>query len=65
MPIRAITMQGSYVGSLKELHELVTLAQKGKVPPIPISTARLDEADAVLNRLKDGKITGRTILTAG
>lgn len=65
MPIRAITLRGSYVGSLKELRELVVMAQKGKVPPIPISTARLHEADAVLNRLREGKITGRTILTAG
>ncbi|MBB3898970.1 alcohol dehydrogenase [Roseococcus suduntuyensis] len=64
MPIRAITMRGSYVGSLTELRELVGMAQKGKIPPIPVSTARLDEADAVLNRLREGKITGRTILTA-
>ncbi len=64
MPIRAITMRGSYVGSIKELRELVVMAQKGKVPPIPISTAPLHEADAVLNRLREGKITGRTILTA-
>ena len=64
MPIKAITIQGSYVGSLKELHALVELAQGGHVPPIPIEHERFEYADAALNRLKDGKVTGRIILTA-
>lgn len=64
MPIKAITIQGSYVGSLKELHALVDLAQQGKVPGIPIEHERFENADAALNRLKDGKVTGRIILTA-
>ncbi|WP_424814394.1 alcohol dehydrogenase [Roseococcus sp. YIM B11640] len=65
MPIRAITIQGSYVGSLPELHEVVKLAQDGKVPAIPITLEKMANADAALHRLKDGKVTGRTILVAG
>ncbi|MCU0944345.1 MAG: alcohol dehydrogenase [Rubritepida sp.] len=64
VPIKAVTIRGSYVGSLKELRELVALAQKGKVPPIPVSTEPLRNADAALNRLREGKVTGRTILVA-
>jgi alcohol dehydrogenase/propanol-preferring alcohol dehydrogenase len=64
MPIKAITIQGSYVGSLKELHALVDLAKGGHVPAIPIEHERFQNADAALNRLKDGKVTGRIILTA-
>ncbi|WP_207540150.1 alcohol dehydrogenase [Sabulicella rubraurantiaca] len=65
MPIRAITIQGSYVGSLKELRELVSMAQKGQVPPIPITKEPFSAANSALNRLKDGKVTGRIILSAG
>ncbi len=65
MAIRALTIQGSYVGNLKELRALVEIAKKGGIPPIPITLERRENADAALNRLKDGKVTGRTILVAG
>ncbi|MFL1462041.1 alcohol dehydrogenase [Roseococcus sp. DSY-14] len=65
MPIKALTIQGSYVGSLPELRELVGLAQQGQVPPIPVSQEPFEKADWALNRLREGKVTGRIILTAG
>lgn len=65
MPIKSLTLRGSYVGSLKELRELVAIAQKKGIAPIPIGTMPLDQADVALNRLREGKVTGRTILTAG
>jgi alcohol dehydrogenase/propanol-preferring alcohol dehydrogenase len=64
MPIKALTIQGSYVGSLKELKALVALAQKGKVPGIPITLEKQENANAALMRLRDGQVTGRTILVA-
>ncbi|MCS6891076.1 MAG: alcohol dehydrogenase [Rhodovarius sp.] len=64
MPIRALTLQGSYVGSVKELRELVALAQQKGLPPIPITRQPLPTADAALNRLRLGKVTGRIVLTA-
>jgi alcohol dehydrogenase/propanol-preferring alcohol dehydrogenase len=64
MPIRALTVQGSYVGNVKELRELVAIAQSGRLPAIPITNMPLHEADAALNRLKDGKVVGRIVLTA-
>jgi alcohol dehydrogenase/propanol-preferring alcohol dehydrogenase len=62
MPIRALTVQGSYVGNPKELRELVALAQKGGVPALPVETVPQREANAALMRLRAGKVTGRLVL---
>ena len=64
MPIRALTVQGSYVGNVKELRELMGIARSGKIASIPVANEPLRNADAVLNRLRAGKITGRVVLTA-
>ncbi|MFN6998915.1 MAG: hypothetical protein ACK4ST_02635, partial [Elioraea tepidiphila] len=56
VPIRALTIQGSYVGNVKDLRELVAIAQSGRLPAIPITNMPLNQADAALNRLKDGKV---------
>ncbi len=64
MPIRALTVQGSYVGNPKELRELVALAQNGGITPLPITCMPQAEANTALHRLKDGKVTGRIVLTA-
>ena len=63
LPMRAITIQGSYVGSLAELKELLALVASGKVPPLPLSQRPLDQANAVLEELKAGRIIGRAVLT--
>jgi len=63
LPMRAITVQGSYVGSLAELKELLALVASGKVPPVPLSQRPLAEANAVLEELKAGRIIGRAVLT--
>ena len=65
MPIRALTIQGSYVGNPKELRALMDIARAGKLPGIPVTNMKLNQADAALNRLKDGTVTGRIVLTAG
>ena len=52
------------MGSLKELKALVALAQKGKIPGIPITLEKQENANAALMRLRDGMVTGRTILVA-
>jgi alcohol dehydrogenase, propanol-preferring len=63
LPMRAITVQGSYVGSLAELKELLALVASGKVPPVPLSQRPLADANAVLEELKAGRIIGRAVLT--
>lgn len=64
MAIRALTVQGSYVGNPKELRELVALAESGKLQALPVSTVPQREANAALMRLRDGKVTGRLVLSA-
>jgi D-arabinose 1-dehydrogenase-like Zn-dependent alcohol dehydrogenase len=61
MAQRAITIQGSYVGSLQELREVVVLAQSGKLKHIPTSTCSMDQISDVLDRLKAGTVLGRVV----
>jgi len=64
MAIRALTVQGSYVGNPKELRELVKLAQEGMVLPLPVAMVPQSHANDALMRLRDGKVTGRLVLRA-
>jgi D-arabinose 1-dehydrogenase-like Zn-dependent alcohol dehydrogenase len=62
---RAIGIIGSYVGNLQELKEVVALAKKGKLKPIPIETRPAPEANAALEDLKAGRVLGRVVLDFG
>jgi alcohol dehydrogenase/propanol-preferring alcohol dehydrogenase len=64
MAIRALTVQGSYVGNPKELRELVRLAQAGDLQPLPVATVPQNQANDALMRLRDGRVTGRLVLRA-
>jgi propanol-preferring alcohol dehydrogenase len=64
MAMRGLTVQGSYVGNPKELRELVGLAQNGKLQKVPITEMKQERANEALMRLRDGKVTGRVVLTA-
>jgi alcohol dehydrogenase, propanol-preferring len=64
MAMRALTVQGSYVGNPKELRELVRLAQAGDLEALPVATIPQSQANEALNRLRDGKVTGRLVLKA-
>lgn len=62
---RAMTLQGSYVGSLAELKEVVALAKAGKIKPIPVSTVPVDQVSSVIDRLKAGTVVGRVVAKIG
>jgi D-arabinose 1-dehydrogenase-like Zn-dependent alcohol dehydrogenase len=62
MPLRMLTVEGSYVGNLDELQELMALVRAGKIQPMPYSTRPLEAANDVLDELKAGKVTGRVVL---
>ncbi len=64
MAIRALTVQGSYVGNPKELRELVALAQAGTLQALPVTEVAPAEAFDALMRLRDGRVTGRIVLRA-
>jgi propanol-preferring alcohol dehydrogenase len=63
LPIRAMTVQGSYTGSLAELQELVKLVRNQPLPLIPTKTLRLEQAQDVIADIKAGKVVGRRVLT--
>jgi D-arabinose 1-dehydrogenase-like Zn-dependent alcohol dehydrogenase len=63
LPMRAITVEGSYVGSLAEMKEMLGLIAAGKVRPVQINQRPLHEINAVLDELKAGRIIGRAVLT--
>jgi alcohol dehydrogenase, propanol-preferring len=62
IPIRAITIQGSYVGSLQELKELMALVARTKADRIPITTRPFADANAALEDLRAGRTIGRSVL---
>jgi D-arabinose 1-dehydrogenase-like Zn-dependent alcohol dehydrogenase len=63
-PFKMMTVEGSYVGTIEDLRELLDLVRAGKVPPIPIQTRPASEATSALEDLKrGGKVIGRIVLT--
>lgn len=61
-PMRAISIGGSYVGSLEETKEMMELVKAGKIDPIPVSTRRLGEGSKSLDDLRNGTVMGRVVL---
>jgi alcohol dehydrogenase, propanol-preferring len=64
LPQRALTIQGSYTGSLGELKELLALVRRADIEPIPTTEVPLADVNATLERLRAGKVVGRAVLTA-
>jgi len=62
LPTRDITLRGSYVGNLGEMHELMELVKAGKVDPIPVASRPMSEVTNTLKDLEDGKIIGRVVV---
>ena len=62
-PLKAMAIQGSYVGSLPEMKELLALVKAKGLPPIPLTTRSLDEVSSALDDLRAGKVVGRVVLT--
>jgi D-arabinose 1-dehydrogenase-like Zn-dependent alcohol dehydrogenase len=62
LPLRAMSIQGSYVGSLTEMGELLDLVRRKGAPDLPIGTRPLAAVNDALNELKEGKVVGRLVL---
>ena len=59
--LRAITVQGSHLGSHEELKNVVAWARAGQIKPIPIQIRPLAEVSRTLDELKAGSIVGRVV----
>jgi len=62
-PLKAMTIEGILTGTLAEAQELMALARRGQVPPIPIEERQFVHAQAALDDLRAGRVTGRVVLT--
>ena len=64
MALKMLTITGSFVGTLDELHALAALAKRGALPSIPIIEESLDAAsiNAALDKLVHGGVAGRIVL---
>jgi len=61
--LRALTVMGSYVGSMTEAREMIDLVKAGKIAPIPVEKRPLDQTSRSLDDLREGKIVGRVVIT--
>jgi alcohol dehydrogenase, propanol-preferring len=61
-PMRAMAIQGSYVGSLTDMKELLDLVRRTGMPSVPLATRPLSEVNAALNDLRAGKVVGRVVV---
>lgn len=62
IPMRPLNIQGSYVGTLQELHELVELVKRTGMKAIPVSKRPMAQANDAMQDLHHGRVVGRTVL---
>jgi len=62
LPFMAMTIRGSYVGNLADMHDMMEVISGGHVPEIPVESRPLDACNASLKQLENGEIVGRVIL---
>jgi D-arabinose 1-dehydrogenase-like Zn-dependent alcohol dehydrogenase len=61
-PFKSMSVEGSYVSGLNELRELMALAQKIKLPEIPLTLRPLSQVNQSLEDLAAGRVVGRIVL---
>src|ERR1700742_815774 len=63
IPIKVLTIQGSYVGNLRETQELLDLVRAKNIASIPVTPLPLAKANDALIDLQKGRLVGRAVLT--
>lgn len=63
IPMRAMTIQGSYTGSLQDLGDLIRLLHDSPMPCLPVESRPLSSVNRSLQDLKQGQVIGRIVLT--
>jgi alcohol dehydrogenase, propanol-preferring len=58
-----VQFEATLWGTVKELREVIALAESGVLTPIPIERAPLDQINEVYARLKRGDVRGRAVIT--
>ena len=62
LSLKAARIVGSYVGSLVEMRELMTMARGAALPELPLARVPLSAASSMLEALKEGRVKGRAVL---
>ncbi len=63
LPLRNLTLRGSYTGTLDELKELLAVVASRRTYALPISTRPMRDVNGVLDDLEAGRIVGRVVAT--
>ena len=58
MTFSSRTLKGVYLGSIKEMAELMELVKAGKIEPVPVETRHISKVNDTIKKLKAGKIKG-------
>ncbi len=58
-----VAFSTSWWGNIRELREVLTLAESGRLTPVPLEFWPLDKINEVCNRLKHGDVAGRAVIT--
>jgi alcohol dehydrogenase len=62
-PLKVMTIEGTFVGTLAEAREMLDLARSRHVAPVPIAERPLTDAQRSLDDLRQGRVVGRVVLT--
>ena len=57
-----VQFEATLWGTIKELREVIALAESGMLTPIPIEVAPLEHINEVYARLKRGEVPGRAVI---
>jgi D-arabinose 1-dehydrogenase-like Zn-dependent alcohol dehydrogenase len=60
--MKAVSVVGSFVGTLGELRELMSIACAGGMSELPIATRPMDQLNEAMDDLKGGRVRGRVVL---
>lgn len=63
LPMRNLTLRGSYVGSLSEFHELLALLRQPGVGHVPVQTAPMARINDLFSDIQQGRVHGRVLAT--
>ena len=58
-----VAVSVSWWGNIRELREVLALAESGRLTPIPLEFWPLDKINEVYERVKHGQVAGRAVLT--
>jgi alcohol dehydrogenase, propanol-preferring len=63
LPLKNVTLRGSYTGSLAELRDLMQLVRTRNLPRVPIECMPMDQVQGALERIRTGQLVGRAVVT--